>query len=123
MNWWIGFILGLFTGLIFGYFLLRAKIANIERYEEELAEYFKEVVKALKSKYEPSIPLENVTVKDFPLKKNGKEKNGNEDVKTALKTLGYKASEINSAISQLPENLTTTEDKIKAALQYFDKGK
>jgi len=123
MNWWIGFILGLFTGLIFGYFLLRAKIDNIERYLGEMEEYWKEVVKALKRKYEPSLPLEDVTVKAFPLKKNEKEKNGNEDAKTALKTLGYKASEINSAIAQLPENLTTTEDKIKAALQYFDKGK
>jgi len=120
MNWWIGFILGLFTGLIFGYFLLRAKIANIERYEEELAEYFKEVVEALKNKYEPSTPLEDVTVKNFPLKKKENE-NSNEDIKAALTTLGYKTSEIKSAFAQLPEGLST-EDKLKMALQYFDKG-
>jgi selenocysteine lyase/cysteine desulfurase len=116
MNWWIGFIVGLFTGLIFGYFLLRAKIDNIERYEEELAEYFKEVVKALKKKYEPSTPLEDVTVKDFPLKKNR-----NDDVKAALLALKYSASEADKAMAGLPEGLSV-EDSVKRALQYFNKG-
>jgi hypothetical protein len=111
MKWWIGFILGLFTGLIFGYFLLREKLDTIETYLIEALEGLKGKSKDYSKPSVDSIP-----------KKNGNErKNSNEDVKAALLALGYKASEADKAIAQLPERLST-EDKIRMALQHFDKG-
>lgn len=108
------FTIGLFAGLVISHILNRAILKNIERYDEELSEYFSEVVKALKRKYEPS-------VKDLQENTKTSKKNGNGDVKAALLALKYSAFEADNAIASLPEGIPTVEERIKVALRYFDK--
>lgn len=110
MTLFILFVVGLFVGLIFGYLLLKGKIENTERYLGELDEYIKELVGFLKRKYEPSV--KDLLESTKPSKKNG----NNDEVKQALLSLKFSASEADKAIASLPEGLSI-EEQVKLALK------